>query len=83
MDIFGMGPLEILLILVVALIVFGPGKLPEIASGLGKAVREFRRMSSELTRDLTREISKEIQPGAKDNEETNSNPETTKSEEGN
>ncbi|SVD63939.1 uncharacterized protein METZ01_LOCUS416793 [marine metagenome] len=36
------GPLEIILILVIVLIVFGVGKLPEIGSGVGKAIKEFR-----------------------------------------
>ncbi|MBI20743.1 MAG: twin-arginine translocase TatA/TatE family subunit [Chloroflexi bacterium] len=36
------GPLEIILILVIILIVFGVGKLPEIGSGVGKAIKEFR-----------------------------------------
>ncbi len=74
MNFLGLGPLEILLILIVALIIFGPGRLPEMASGLGKAIREFRRMSSELTRDWTKEIAKEIQTGTKGNGEADSEP---------
>lgn len=38
----GIGPLEIFLILVVVMIIFGVGKLPEIGSGMGKAIREFK-----------------------------------------
>lgn len=56
MDFFGLGPLEILVILVVALLVFGPHRLPEIGSALGKAVREFRKTSSAFSRDLTKEL---------------------------
>ena len=56
MDVFGMGPLEVLLILVIALIVFGPHKLPEIGASLGRGVREFRRATSEMTRDFVKEI---------------------------
>jgi Tat protein translocase TatB subunit len=41
------GPLEILVVAVVALIVFGPEKLPEIARSLGKAASELRRVASE------------------------------------
>ncbi|MDI7276446.1 MAG: twin-arginine translocase TatA/TatE family subunit [Anaerolineae bacterium] len=52
MEIFGMGPAEMLLILVIALIVFGPGKLPEIGAAIGRAVNDFRRASRELTADL-------------------------------
>ena len=36
------GPLEIFLILVVVMIIFGVGRLPEIGSGVGKAIKEFR-----------------------------------------
>jgi len=40
---FGMGFPELIVILVVALLVFGPGKLPEIGSALGQGIRDFRR----------------------------------------
>lgn len=39
---FGLGAPELLLILVIALIVFGPGKLPTIGRALGKSLREFK-----------------------------------------
>lgn len=44
---FGLGMQEILLILVIGLLVFGANKLPEIGGGLGRAIRNFRRASSE------------------------------------
>ncbi len=40
---FGIGAPELIVILVIALIVFGPGKLPEIGSALGKGVRDFKK----------------------------------------
>jgi len=40
---FGLGFQELLIILIIALIVFGPGKLPQIGSGLGKAIRDFKK----------------------------------------
>ncbi len=40
-------PSHLLLILLIALVVFGPGKLPEIGRGLGQAVRDFRRTLTE------------------------------------
>ena len=43
---FGIGVPELLIILVIGLIIFGPGKLPEIGRGLGKTIREFRKVSS-------------------------------------
>jgi TatA/E family protein of Tat protein translocase len=49
---FGLGFTEILVILVVALLVFGPDKLPELARNLGKGLGEFRRASSDLRRSV-------------------------------
>lgn len=46
---FGMGMTELLVVLAVALLVLGPKRLPELASSLGKMIREFRK----ATRDLT------------------------------
>ncbi len=40
---FGMGIQELLIILVIALVLFGPTKLPQIGSGLGKAIRDFKK----------------------------------------
>ncbi len=37
-------PLHLLVVLVIALLVFGPGKLPELGSSLGKAIREFKKV---------------------------------------
>lgn len=49
------GP-EILLILVIALIVFGPRKLPEIGKGLGRMMAEFRRASNDFKRTIEEEV---------------------------
>jgi sec-independent protein translocase protein TatA len=54
-----MGPIgfpELLIILVVALIVFGPRKLPELGRSLGKSLSEFKRASNELRSTLEDEI---------------------------
>jgi len=49
---FGMGMGELLLILVVALLVVGPDKLPQAAKAIGKGIRDFRRHSQELQSTL-------------------------------
>jgi len=49
---FGLGMGELLIILAIALIFLGPKKLPDIAASLGKAIRGFRKTTSELTNQL-------------------------------
>jgi len=58
---FGIGLQEMGVILLIALVIFGPTKLPQIGSGLGKAIRDFKRGVSEVDpTDATREPEKEI-----------------------
>ena len=59
MDLFGMGIGEILLILVVALIIWGPGRITEIGRTLGKMARTLKKASFDLTSQLTKEIEEE------------------------
>jgi sec-independent protein translocase protein TatA len=54
-NIFGIGLPEMGLIMVVALLIFGPKKLPEIGRSLGKAVRGFQEASSEFQNEFKRE----------------------------
>ena len=49
---FGLGMGELLVILAVALLVLGPKRLPDLASGLGKAIREFRKATNDLQSQL-------------------------------
>jgi sec-independent protein translocase protein TatA len=55
------GP-ELILILVIALIVFGPRKLPEIGKSVGKMVVEFRKATSDFQRTLEMEVEAEKHP---------------------
>lgn len=42
------GPLELVVILVIALLILGPGRLPDVGSALGKSLREFRKAASDV-----------------------------------
>lgn len=55
MNIFGIGLPEMVLIFVVALLVFGPKKLPEIGRSLGKAIRGFQDASKEFQDEIKKE----------------------------
>ncbi|GAB1410743.1 Sec-independent protein translocase protein TatB [Desulfovibrionales bacterium] len=58
---FGIGSTELIVILIVALIVIGPAKLPEMARSLGKALGEFRRVSTDVKRTIEMEAEQEEQ----------------------
>ena len=59
---FGMpGPQELILIFLIVLILFGAKRLPELARGLGKSIKEFKRATSEVEDDI-REAMKEEAP---------------------
>ncbi len=68
------GPAELILIFVIALLVFGPKKLPEIGRSVGKALREFKKTSEEIKGRIEEEIEaselkdirKDIQSGVDD-----------------
>ena len=49
---FNIGPTELLVILLIALVVFGPKRLPEIGKTVGKSLREFRRATEDIKSEL-------------------------------
>ncbi len=56
MDFLGIGGWEVLLILIIALIVWGPARIAEIGRTLGKMVRTIKKATFDLTTQITREI---------------------------
>ena len=56
MDFFGIGMGEILLIILVALVIWGPKRIPEITRTLGRLSRTLKRVSHDFTAELTGEI---------------------------
>jgi TatA/E family protein of Tat protein translocase len=56
------GPMELLVILVLALIVVGPNRLPEIGRSIGRALREFRRAQDEVRQTLRFDLEDEEPP---------------------
>ena len=58
------GPLEILVVSVIALIVFGPQRLPEIARSVGKALNEFKRQASDIRAEFESGLEVEDEPAA-------------------
>ncbi len=50
---FGLGPWEIAVLLLLVLVLFGAKRIPEVARGLGKGIREFKSATSEISRELT------------------------------
>lgn len=66
--VFGLGGMELILIFAIVILLFGAKKLPELAKGLGKSIKEFKKASNEEDADSAE--STEKKPAAK--------PETTK-----
>lgn len=63
MSMFGLGFGELVVILILALILFGPGKLPKVGYALGASIREFKRATHEIASDLENPPTKSLPPG--------------------
>jgi Tat protein translocase TatB subunit len=70
---FGIGLPELVIIIIVALLVVGPARLPEVARSLGKALGEFRRLADDvketIEHEMTAEEEKKAEPGGQKEEE--------------
>ena len=56
---FGIGMPELIIILVIILIIFGAGKLPEIGSGIGKGIRNFKKATNEAKEEIASSAEEE------------------------
>lgn len=61
---FGIHPIYFVVLLVIVLIIFGPGRLPELGGAVGKAMREFRKATNELTNEVTSATQSKPEPTA-------------------
>ena len=59
------GPMELIIILVIALVVFGPKRLPDMGRSLGKAIREFRNAGKEIQNDIVESIDEKERDSTK------------------
>ena len=55
-------PMHLIIILVIALIIFGPSRLPQLGEGLGKSIKEFKKALNE--KDETTETTKSVSQGS-------------------
>ena len=65
---FGMGPVELIVIFLVILLLFGAKRLPDIAQGLGKGIKEFRSAMKDTTKELKGSLDDVSQENNKDKE---------------
>jgi sec-independent protein translocase protein TatA len=53
---FGFHPTDLIFVLIIALIIFGPKRLPEIGSAVGKGIREFKKATNEVTDHIAESV---------------------------
>jgi len=59
---FGLGPMELIIVFLVILLIFGAKRIPEIAQGLGKGITEFKKAAREVTNEI--DTSTKVPPSA-------------------
>ena len=59
---FGLQPIHLIAVLVVALLIFGPSKLPELGRSVGRSITEFRKGAKEMSGGFLEEINQPVEP---------------------
>lgn len=57
---FGLGVPELVLILIIGLVIFGPGKLPDVGKALGRSIKEFKKANNEDDGEKPRELASSV-----------------------
>jgi sec-independent protein translocase protein TatA len=67
----GFGPWEVMLVFLVVLLLFGAKRIPEIAQGLGKGIREFKKATNEISDEMNIEhmLDDDVKKGEQDSQE--------------
>ncbi|MBN1289080.1 MAG: twin-arginine translocase TatA/TatE family subunit [Actinobacteria bacterium] len=63
---FGLGPTELIIILVIALVIFGPSRLPKIGQSIGNALREFRDSTAKVEEEVKKGLEESVQDEKKE-----------------
>ena len=71
---FGLGPWELLLIFLAILLLFGAKRLPEIAQGMGKGIKEFKRAMKDTTDEIKNAVDESADDSAKDAKDKKNEP---------
>lgn len=70
-------PLWLVLILAIVLIIFGPGKLPELGGAVGRGIKEFRKAQNDITNEVRSSMEQPVTPPATTTATTAAEPEKT------
>lgn len=72
----GFGAMEIAIVVLVVLLLFGAKRIPELARGIGQGIQEFRKASDDIKKEIDKgktDINESARPGSKEEKETNTN----------
>ncbi|HEY5494386.1 MAG TPA: twin-arginine translocase TatA/TatE family subunit [Candidatus Anoxymicrobiaceae bacterium] len=64
MNMFGLGPTELIIILVIALVIFGPSRLPKIGQSVGQALKAVRDSTDKVTEEVSKSLETPAAPEA-------------------